>query len=46
MHNSKQTIEEVLNERTVKLTIQILYDQWIFAYYDNADEVFERYGFI
>ena len=39
MHNSKQTIEEVLNERTVKLTKQILCVKGLFDYYDKADEV-------
>ena len=40
MHNDK---EEVLIEKTVKTTIQPLYDERLFGKYDIADEVLKEY---
>ena len=37
--SDKQSIEEVLSQRAVKLFIQILHDKELFDTYDNADEV-------
>ena len=42
LHNDKQP-EEVLIERAVKTTIQIIYDKVLFDKYDNVDEVIEDY---
>ena len=39
IHNSQQSLEEVLIERVVRTTTQILYDKGLFDNYDNADEV-------
>ena len=38
--------EEVLNEKAVKKSTQILYDKGLFDIYDNADEVLKDYLFI
>ena len=46
LHSNKQTGEEVLKERAVKTTIQILYDKGFFVKYDNADEALKDYAFI
>ena len=36
---NKQSVEDVLNQRAVKTTIQILYDKGLFDNYVNADKV-------
>ena len=41
----KQTVEEILVQRAVKTTIQILYDKGLFDNYDNADKVLEDFLF-
>ena len=35
----KQAVEDILVQRAVKTTIQILYDKGLFDNYDNADKV-------
>ena len=45
MLSYKQSAEEVLIERTVKTTIEILYDKGLLDNYDNADEVLKHYLF-
>ena len=37
--SNKQSVEEVLIQKAVKTTIQILYDMGLFDDFDNADEV-------
>ena len=38
---NKQNVEDILIQRAVKTTIQILYDKGIFDNYANADKVSE-----
>jgi len=40
---NKQSVEEVLIQRAVKTTIQILYDKGLFDNYANADKVLEDF---
>ena len=40
---NKQSVEEVLFQRVVKKTIQILYDEGLFDNYANADKVSEEF---
>ena len=42
---NKQSVEEVLIQRAVKTTIQILYDKGLFDNYTNADKVLEVFSF-
>ena len=42
---NKQNVEEILNQRAVKTTIQILYDKGLFDNYANADKVLEDFLF-
>ena len=42
---NKQNVEEVLVQRAVKTTIQILYDKGLFDNYQNADKVLEDFLF-
>ena len=42
---NKQNIEEILIQRAVKTTIQILYDKGLFDNYQNADKVLEDFLF-
>ena len=42
---NKQSVEEILIQRAVKTTIQILYDKGLFDNYANADEVLENFLF-
>ena len=42
---NKQNVEEVLIQRAVKTTIQILYDKGLFDNYANADKVLEDFLF-
>ena len=39
---NKQTVEDILIQRAVKTTIQILYDKGLFDNYANADKVLEH----
>ena len=42
---NKQSVEEILIQRAVKTTIQILYDRGLFDNYANADTVLEDFLF-
>ena len=42
---NKQSVEEILVQRVVKTTIQILYDKGLFDNYANADKVLEDFLF-
>ena len=42
---NKQSVEEILIQRAVKTTIQILYDKGLFDIYANADKVLEDFLF-
>ena len=42
---NKQNVEEVLVQRAVKTTIQILYDKGLFDNFQNADKVLEDFLF-
>ena len=42
---NKQNVEDVLIQRAVKTTIQILYDKGLFDNYANADKVLEDFLF-
>ena len=42
---SKQNVEDILIQRAVKTTIQILYDKGLFDNYANADKVLEDFLF-
>ena len=42
---NKQSIEEILIQRAVKTTIQILYDKGLFDHYTNSDKVLEDFLF-
>ena len=43
---NKQSVEEILVQRAVKTTIQILYDKGLFDNYANADKVVEDFLFV
>ena len=43
---NKQSVEEILVQRAVKTTIQILYDKGLFDNYANADKVLEDFSII
>ena len=42
---NKQSVEDILFQRAVKTTIQILYDKGLFDNYANADKVLEDFLF-
>ena len=42
---NKQSVEEILIQRAVKTTIQILYDRGLFDNYANSDKVLEDFLF-
>ena len=42
---NKQNVEDILIQRAVKTTIQILYDRGLFDNYQNADKVLEDFLF-
>ena len=42
----KQAVEDILIQRAVKTTIQILYDKGLFDNYANADKVLEDFLFV
>ena len=42
---NKQNLEEILNQRAVKTTIQILYDKGLFDNFQNAQEVLKDFLF-
>ena len=43
---NKQSIEDILIQRAVKTTIQILYDKGLFDNYGNADKNLEDFLFV
>ena len=43
--NNKQSVEEILVQRAVKTTIQILYDKGLFDSYAKSDNVLEDFLF-
>ena len=43
---NKQNVEDILVQRAVKTTIQILYDKGLFDNYANADKVVEDFLFV
>jgi len=43
---NKQTVEDILIQRAVKTTIQILYDRGLFDNFQNADKVLEDFLFV
>ena len=43
---NKQSVEEILIQRAVKTTIQILYDRRLFDNFQNAEEVLIDFLFI
>ena len=42
---NKQSVEEILIQRAVKTTIQILYDKGLFDNFQNAEEVLKDFLF-
>ena len=40
---NKQNVDDILNQRAVKTTIQILYDKGLFDNYANADKILEDF---
>ena len=45
LQNIKQSVEDILIQKAVKATIQILYDKGLFDNYANADKVLEDFFF-
>ena len=45
LHYNKQNVEDILIQRAVKTTIQILYDKGLFDNFQNADKVLEDFLF-
>ena len=43
---NKQNVEDILIERAVKTTIQILYDRGLFGNFRNAEEVLKDFSFV
>ena len=43
LQHNKQSVEDILIQRAVKTTIQILYDKGLFDNYANADKVLEDF---
>ena len=43
---NKQNVEDILIQRAVKTTIQILYDKGLFDKFQNADKVLEDFLFV
>ena len=46
MQYNKQSVEEVLIQRTVKTTFQILYNKVFFDNFDEADEILKIFLFV
>ena len=46
LQHKKQNVEEILIQRAVKTTIQILYNKGLFDNYANADKVLEDFLFV
>ena len=45
LQDNKQNVEDILIQRAVKTTIQILYDKGLFDNFQNADKVLEDFLF-
>ena len=45
LQHNKQNVEDILIQRAVKTTIQILYDKGLFDKFQNADKVLEDFLF-
>ena len=45
LKHNKQSVEDILIQRAVKTTIQILYDKGLFDNFQNADKVLEDFLF-
>ena len=43
---NKQNVADILIQRAVKTTIQILYDKGLFDNFENADKVLEDFLFV
>ena len=43
---NKQSVKDILIQRAVKTTIQILYDKGLFDNFQNAEEVFNDFLFV
>ena len=43
---NKQNVEEILVQRAIKTTIEILFDKGLFDHYTNADKVLEDFLFV
>ena len=43
---NKQSVEEILIQRAVKMTVQVLYDKGLFDNFQNADKVLEDFLFV
>ena len=43
LHYNKQSVEDILVQRAVKTTLQILHDKGLFDNYANADKVLEDF---
>ena len=46
LQNNKQNLEDILIQRAVKTTIQILYDRGLFDNFQNAEEVLKDFLFV
>ena len=46
LQDNKQNVEEILIQKAVKTTIQILYDKGLFDKFQNADKVLEDFLFV
>ena len=45
LHCNKQSVEDILIQRAVKATIQVLYDKGLFDKYTNAEKISEDFLF-
>ena len=45
LQNNKQNVEDILFQRAVKTTIQILFDKGLFDTFQNADKILEDFLF-
>ena len=46
LQNNKQSVEDVLVQRVLKTTIQILFDQWLFDSFPNAVKDLKDFSFV
>ena len=45
LQNNKQSVEDIITQRAVKTTIQLLYDRGLFDNFQNADKDLEYFLF-